>query len=287
MSGRCRRRCATTAAVALPPSPPALTSDEPGLDSAVALSGVCAGDVAGLTALATRVAQQGVALRATALLETIAASPSAGVRHDAALLAAYGAGFAGDAPGAPAPPPRAKPAPPAGALTRSTATGGSGSRPAPLHDRLDGAGTCLEPTADAGVVAHWPPAPVAVPLKPILFDLAFNGLAAYPERLAAAAAAPAPAPAPAARPVAASPAKPAGGGGGATTTPAKPAASAASARVGPGSSAKVGPGAKAAAPASASKGGAGGGAAAGGEQAPASPGSGLLGSAMGWLTGGR
>ena len=250
----------------LPAQPVSITSDEPGLDSDVVLSGVSAADVTGLQGLRARVAHQGVALKATALLEGLAPR----LRPDADLLAAYAAGFAGDSPSAPPAPPKSRPAPPVSALAR-------GPRPAYLLDRLD-TGACLEPTADAGAIAPWPPAAVATPVKPILFDLAFSSVANYPESLAAA-----PAPAPAA-------AKPAAASTPQKGTPTKAAAPAsASARVGPGASAKVGPGgsgtpskaAASAAPGSASKP-----KPAASDEPPPSPSSSSGGSGLlGWFTG--
>lgn len=231
----------------LPPSACALTHEEPGVDSSAVLSGVSSGQADALSALAGRMAQQGVALRATALLESLAAR----ARPDRELLEGYAAAFAGEA--GVGLPPKSRPAPPAASLAR-------GPRPAHLLDRLD-QGAALAPTADPASVAPWPPAGVAAPVKPLLFDLAFAGLGAYPDELAA--------PAPAASPVKA----PAAAAGAAPSTPGKaPAPSAGgsgtpgSARVGPSPSTTPAKAAAAAAPAA---------------EASPSAGSGLL----GWFTG--
>jgi len=209
---------------ALPPAvgarslPPAsvtpVTDGSDALPPAVVASGLSAADTASLDALLGRIAQQTVGLQATALLEQMAPR----VRLDSGFSEVYRELF-GNPAAAPAPSrPGAKPAPKLPTrLVRST-------RPSGLSERL-GPAAAMEATVDAGTVVPWPLAPLAVPFKPLLLDLAFNAVE-YPEiavpaaaaaaraPAAAAAAAASRAPSAAAAPAPAAAAAASGGGGG-------------------------------------------------------------------------
>ena len=167
---------AVSAGAALPSSPLPCTSEEPGYASFVVLAGVSASHTEELSALQSRTSRARVALRATALLEILA--PRA--RSDADLAAAYASGFGGTAPAGI----RGAPIAPA-ALVRSS------SRPTQLTERMAagaaaaggggggvavGLPVAMEPSDDANVVAAWPLVPLAMPMRSIVFDIAFNGV---------------------------------------------------------------------------------------------------------------
>jgi hypothetical protein len=148
---------------------------QPGADDAavphhVALSGVCAADAASLSGLLDAIATRAVSITATGLLEQLAPA----VRADADVAAMYAGGLqplsAGGVDGV-------DPLPEA--LVRSARRQWLMERLAP-HAALEATGD-----GDAGSLAPITPAPLPLPVKPILFDLAFNGVA-YPGEVLAA-----------------------------------------------------------------------------------------------------
>ena len=249
----------------LPPTALSVTADGVGIESVAALSGVSAAEAESLKSLSDRAAAASVALSAQALLEGTLAPH---LRADAELIAAYAAalpalpvqlpaaasrdGDAADAASSASSTAAARATPlpmlPTSIGDTSAARGAAAWRRSFLTERLDAElktaalsdaaigsdGSTLDPLIDADAIAAWPPAPLIVPLKPVIFDLAFNYIA-YPEPPAAKAPASLVSPSPKAAAVAAAtprsagvgPSRSAGSGTAATGSPAPATASAA------------------------------------------------------------
>lgn len=168
-------------------------SDDAALPDSVLLAGLCDADVVSLRSLLDAIAERSVGISATGLLEHLAPA----VRADADVVSLYQRGVlqlqqATDA---------------AAAADDGNADGGSPSslpstkgqlptrlvrsnRKQWLVSRTASAST-LEPTGDGerleASLGPLPPLPLPVPVKPYLFDLAFNGIG-YPQAAIKAAA---------------------------------------------------------------------------------------------------
>lgn len=217
----------------LPPIPGVPGLDDAAFEPFLVAAGVSAADLSSLEKLQDLIATRNVAIQATGLLERLAPR----IRADAELTDLYLSVVL--------------PAMQAEAEAGVAAKGVSlpirlvqAPRPAYLTERV-AQDSALEPTADADLVAPFPPLALPVPVKPILFDLAHTAVE-YPDSIAravaslTAAASPATAKAPAAK------------SGAAPATPGKAAVSVGPKGVGVGPGAKAGASpAKAASPATA------------------------------------